>query len=166
MRIDLDVKQVEYLMRNLMAEVPELAEDEALRLDTLEGNTEGVEVLRKIVVAMAEADAMASGLQATIEQLTERQDRFARKVNGYRSLIQRIMQAADVSKVPLPEATLSMRPGVAKVIITDEDAIPAEFKVTKTEVSRSLLKEALRDGVTVDGAFLSNGEPSLSVRVS
>lgn len=166
MRIDIETAHIERVMRSLMAEVPEMADDEELRLHTLEGMANGEETLRQIVRLMAEADASASGLDATIETMKARRDRFVKQVGTYRSFIQRIMEAAEVSKVPLPEATLSLRPSPARVVISDETALPAAYLRTRTEPNKAAIKDALLADTEVPGAFLSNGEPSLSVRMS
>lgn len=165
-RIAIEVEQVERIMSRLMAEVPELAEDEGLRLDTLEGCTEGIEALRIIVRLMQEADAFASGLDATIEQMQARKARFVKQVATYRDLIQRIMEAAEVAKVQVPEATLSLRPGPPKVVIGAEDEIPAEYFRHEIRPNLSAIRDALKAGTSVPGASLSNGAPSLTVRAN
>jgi hypothetical protein len=166
MRLHLEAAHIERIMRSLLTEVPEMADDEELRLDTLTGMTNGEETLRQIVRLMTEADAFASGLEATIETMKARKDRFAKQVNTYRALIQRIMEAAEVSKVPLPEATLSLRPSPARVIIANEKELPPEYLRTRVEPDKTAIKEALKAGALIPGAFLSNSEPSLSVRMS
>jgi hypothetical protein len=74
------------------------------------------------------------------------------------------MMAADLSKVPLPEATLSLRPGPPKVVIGAENEIPAEYFRHEIKPNISAIKDALKAGKTVPGASLSNGAPSLTVR--
>lgn len=166
MRPDIDVQWIERIMGRLIEEHPELADDEVLRADTLVGCTDADQVLRKLVLELITASAMAEGVTEVIGKLKDRQERFERRQEAIRSLMQRVMDAAQISKLQLPEATLSMRPGVQRVVITDERSIPDRFLITTTNISKAMIKDALKDGETVPGASLSNAEPTLSVRLS
>lgn len=164
MRHDLTVGLIERQMARILTENPGLADDEESRLITLESETDGVEALRSLVKDMMVADAFASGLTGMIEDITKRRDRYVRRVTTYRALIERIMAAADIHKLPLPEATLSLRPSPARVVIANEEAIPDEFWRVTRAPDKTAIKAALKDGTSIPGAFLSNGEPALSVR--
>lgn len=166
MRHDLTVQLIERQMARILTENPDLQDDEESRLITLESETDGVGALRSLVKDMMVADAFASGLAGMIEDMEARKARFVKRVTTYRALIERIMSAADISKLPLPEATLSLRPSPQRVVIANEAAIPDEYWRTKREPNKTAIKDALRDGVTIPGAFLSNGEPALSVRMT
>jgi len=166
MRHELTVELIERQMARILTENPDLQDDEESRLITLESETDGVEALRSLVKDMMVADAFASGLAGMIEDMEARKARFVKRVTTYRALIERIMSAADISKLPLPEATLSLRPSPPRVVIANEAAIPDEYWRTKREPNKTAIKDALRDGVTIPGAFLSNGEPALSVRMT
>ena len=166
MRHDLTTALIERQMARILTENPDLQDDEESRLITLESETDGVEALRSLVKDMMVADAFASGLAGMIEDMEARKARFVKRVTTYRALIERIMSAADISKLPLPEATLSLRPSPPRVVIANEAAIPDEYWRTKREPNKTAIKDALRDGVTIPGAFLSNGEPALSVRMT
>jgi len=162
----LDIAALEREIENLIASYPELAEDETLRADMIAGSTQSEEVLSKVVNRMQEAEAMVSAIIKRKNDLDARAARFDRQADAMRALAFRIMQAANLRKMPLPEATLSIRVNPPSVVISDESQIPAEFTITKTEtrIDRAKLKEALKDGATVPGACLSNGSESLSVR--
>lgn len=164
MRPDLDIPRIEAIATRLRSEFPELADDETLRFDTIDGEAPLTEVLRHIVRQMAEADAYASGLDATIETMKARRDRFIKRVEYCRAMVERVMVAADQTKIPLPEATLSLRPSPPKVVIANDKIIPPEFLKTTIAPDKTAIRDALKDGQTIPGAFLSNGEPALSVR--
>lgn len=166
MRHELTVELIERQMARILTENPDLQDDEESRLITLESETDGVEALRSLVKDMMVADAFASGLAGMIEDMEARKARFVKRVTTYRALIERIMSAADISKLPLPEATLSLRPSPQRVVIANEAVIPDEYWRVKREPNKTAIKDALRDGVTIPGAFLSNGEPALSVRMT
>jgi hypothetical protein len=54
----------------------------------------------------------------------------------------------------------------ASVVITDEDALPSAYLVTKTTITpnKSDIKKALLLGESIPGASLSNGGVQLMVR--
>jgi hypothetical protein len=74
------------------------------------------------------------------------------------------MQQAEVKKLELVRATLSVRSGVPHVIITDEAALPDNCVRIKREPNKVLIKELIDQGVPVAGATLSNAEPILAIR--
>lgn len=163
-RIFLDADNLRRQIEAMLLEFPELREDEQLRLDTLEGETEAKEILERLVGLVRDAETMEAATADRIGKLKARQDAFERRADGYRQLIHRIMDAAGIRKMQLPEATLSIRPSGPAVRILDEAAIPEEFWRIKREPNRVAIKAALLDGVAVPGVSLSNSSDVLSVR--
>lgn len=161
----LNVAQIEREIESLLIEYPELAEDERLRADMIEGETETKAVLNKIVDRMRYAETMVSAIRQRSQDLDARQKLFERRASAMRAFAFRIMTAAQVKTMPLTEATLSIRVVPASVMVSDESQIPSEFKKVKTEPDRTKIKEALQAGQEVPGAYLTNGGSSLSVRV-
>jgi phosphosulfolactate phosphohydrolase-like enzyme len=76
------------------------------------------------------------------------------------------MQSAEIAKIEMPEATLSLRAGQQQLI---GDADPASLPDELCKISRSLdrtkIKEALKTGQTIPGFELSNSPPSLTIRI-
>ena len=150
----------------LLAAHPELAEDDVLRADMIEGSTQAFDLLRHFVRLIQDAQALADATGQTIGELEDRKLRFQQREQVLRTFIKRLMNTADLTKAELPEATLSIRPGQQSVIITDEKAIPSEFmRHPKPEPKRTELKAAMKAGEHVPGAMLSNAEPMLQIRV-
>lgn len=166
MRIDVAIlrRQVE----SLKASYPELEEDEALFADTVEGETDVFEALASLVRREQSAKHQAQAVYAYMESLQQRAARFERQQEAARELIKRVMEAVNLRKAPLPEATLSISAGRPKLLITDVSIVPAEYTqtVTETRPDKAAIKEALQSGKPVDGAVLSNSEPVLSIRVA
>ena len=140
-------------------------DDEVLLADMLEGETSIKEFLAFTVARMCEAEAFAVGINALINDLKERRDRFNDRYEAMRTLAFKIMTAADVRKLELAQATLSIRAGQPKVIITDEAALPEHCIRVKREADKVMIKELISQGVPISGAELSNAEPTLAVRV-
>lgn len=143
---------------------PELEEDDVLRTDMIEGETHAFEFLSQILRKIGATQAIASGTADYIGELQERKARLERREYALRSLIFKVMNTAELKKVELPEATLSIRSGVPKVVIVNEHELPAKFMRIKTEPAKDVIKAALIANEHVPGAALSNSEPVLSIR--
>jgi hypothetical protein len=160
----LDTALIALQISNLLLANPELVDDEVLRTDMVEGSTEAFELLRELEAKRREACTLAGGIAGTIAELQARLGRFERREQALRSLAFRIMTAADLRKVELPEATLSIVNGQPRVLITDETIIPDVLCRIKREPDKTRIKEMLKDGKEVRGAVLSNSEPHISIR--
>lgn len=161
----LDATRVTLEIERLLAEYPELAEDEALRADMIEGSTDAFAVLSLIVATMREASAMVAAIKIQADALWSRAERFERREKAMRALAQRIMEAANIRKAELPEATLSIRAVAPSLVITDESALPDWAWRVKREPDKAVIKERMKAGDFVPGAEMSNGGSTLSVRV-
>ena len=161
----LNVEQIRQQITALLLECPELAEDEALRADMIEGNTNAVEFLRELERRRREACALLAGLEVVIADLEKRADRFMRRNESIKRLIRIVLDAADLRRIELPEATIAIRNGVPKVIVLVEDDLPDYYWRVHREPNKQLISAALRAGTAVPGAVLSNSEPQLTIRI-
>jgi hypothetical protein len=161
----LDPTFVRAQIANLRAAYPQMDEDEQLRLDMIEGSTDVHEFLTGVVIRIADANAKIEALGDLIAAFKARCDRFEQRSDAMRSLAHKVMDWANVRKVELPAATLSIRAGQPRVIITDETRLPEQFVRIKREPDKHLIASHLKAGERVEGAALSNSEPVLSVRV-
>jgi hypothetical protein len=163
MRFDAD--HIRQQIANLLAAHPELIEDDVLRADMIEGATDAHEFLRSVERRRREAAAFAGAIEGEIADLEARQHRYERREKAMRTLMFKVLEAAEQRKCELPEATLSIAAGRPKVFFTDENAIPDGYCQMKREPRKSLIGIALAEGKTVPGAVISNSEPTLTVRV-
>jgi len=164
MKTRIDATIIQHQITNLLVAYPELAEDEQLRADMVEGETELHEFMRNIEKIRRHKVAMAEGLSKVMLEFSERLRRYERREQGIRQLMYKLMEVADLKKLELPEATLSMRNGTAKVNITDEHLLPDIYCRIKREADKTKIKQALESGEHIYGAELSNSEPQLSIR--
>ena len=160
----LDPLVVQQQISNLLLQVPELAEDDVLRADMIEAETEAHDLLRQLETTRREATTMAAGIASTIVELETRLHRFERREDAMRRIIYRIMELAHLRKVELPEATLSIRQGNQKVLIIDEAIIPDILCRIKREPDKKRIREMLVAGQVVRGCEISNAESVLSIR--
>lgn len=163
--LTLDPAIVKHQIDNLLVQCPELADDEILRTDMIEGETDAFEFLRLVERKRQDACAMAGGIAGNIAELELRQARFERREQAMRDLHKKIMEAANLKKVELPEATLSLRNGSQKLIgESDPEMLPREFQKISYKEDRAAIKAALDAGRTLAGYSLSNGEPTIAIR--
>lgn len=161
----LDPQIIQQQIAGLLIEYPELAEDEILYADMIEGATDAFEFLTEIVRRIEDTKALSDGTAERIRELTERKARFDRRTEGWRAMAFKVMNTADMKKVELPTATLSIRNGAPQVVIHDSTSLPADCLRIKTEPDKTAIKEKLKAGGAVPGAYLSNSEPTLSILV-
>lgn len=163
MRLDPNI--IRQQIANLLLQNPELSEDEILRADMIEGETDAFDFLRMVERQRQEAASMAGAIASNTAELGLRQERFERREKAMRALMFKIMEAADIKKAELPEATLSIRNGQQKLVgDASPYSVPAQYTREKLELDKTAIKEALKSGTTVTGFELSNAEPTLSIR--
>jgi hypothetical protein len=161
----LDPRAIQHEIHNLLVLYPELLEDDQLRADTIEGETDAFDFLSMLTRKIGQNKVLAESIYAYANDIKERGARIERRVEAFKCLAFKIMHAADLRKAELPEATLSIRAGQQRVIIINESELPASCVRIKREPDKTAIKEILTSGQSVAGAALSNGEPSLSIRV-
>lgn len=149
---------------DMLAQYPELMEDETLRADMLEAETSLPALASKIVRARAERLAYAEGLNLYIKDLTARRDRFARGADGLKGLLLKLMATAKLPSLTLPEATLSVTAGRNTVSITDIDALPQGTFTVERKPDKAAIKRLIDAGEDVPGAALVTGENVLTIR--
>lgn len=153
-------------LQSLLASNPELADDETLKLDMIEGATDAHTVLRYLLEQIVDAKAMAKGISEYEKTFADRRHRLERKAESLRGLIFQIMQSAELKRLPLPIATLTVGQGQQKVIVSDESAIPDRFMKVEKTPRKTEIKAAISSGESVPGATLSNAEPVLTIRMN
>jgi len=163
----LDPTVIRHQIAQLQAAHPEVfaGDDDALLNDTIEGETDLKEFLdREVIVSVLLAEAMAEAIDKVVATLRKRQGRFERRSEVLRTLAHKLMDEAGVRSMVCDAATLSIRTGQPKVVITDEAALPDRLCRIKREPDKRLIREHLESGtVALAGAMLSNAEPTLAM---
>jgi hypothetical protein len=159
----LDATRVRAQIDALRAAHPEIWEDDDLTADMLEGETDLWPLLAEVVERVEHAVGMQRSLADRIADLKARKDRFARREEVMRGLAMRLMNIAEVRKVELTEATLSIRQGARKVIITNEKELPLPCVRIKREPDKLAIRGYMQQHGSCPGAELSNAEDVLTV---
>lgn len=162
--IQADAANVKAAIADMMAQFPELADDETLRADMFEAEADLNRVIDKAIREKLDADTMAAAIKERVSDLSERKRRQERRAEAMKGLVKSLMLAADLPKVVLPDATVSITKPRTKVNVTDIDALPqGTFRVVR-EPDKKALMEMLSAGEEVPGAELVLGDETLSVR--
>jgi Siphovirus Gp157 len=152
-------------LERLKLEFPDLIEDlDAWEL-SIESETDMVTFMRSLERQRQDTAGRVVGLEQTIDNLMARKERFQRNDAAMRSMMLGLLQNAQLRKMELPEATISVRHGVPRVVITDELYLPNEYWRIKREPDKARIKEALHAGASVPGASLSNSPDTITIRI-
>lgn len=157
---------------NLVAEIdalftvyPELADDEDLRRDCVEGETDAFSVLTRILSQEREADSMAKAIAARMSDLAARKARATKKQEAMRALMLRVLKSAGIAKAPLAEATVSVSKGRDSVDVTDVNRLPKWAYAVERKPDKKAIMERLAANKNVPGAALVTGGETITVRV-
>lgn len=160
----IDVAYTARAIDAMLAAYPELLDDEELRADSLEAETPLPELMSKIVRWRQEELASIGGLDAYLEELGLRRARKLRRAEGLKSLMLKLMTAARLPSLALPEATIGVSKGRDTVSITDLAALPQGTFTTERKPDKAAIKRMIEAGDDVPGAALVTGENVITVR--
>jgi hypothetical protein len=159
-----DISMLERVIESLFETYPELKEDEDLRIDTLHGCTNFVEIIDSLLLRLQDADALANSCDNVMREIKKRRERFDRRSDFSRDLIHRLMEIAEIRKLELATGTVSVTNKAPSVVIVDEALLPSDFIRIKSEPNKTAIKEAILAGTEVAGATMSNGGTTLTIR--
>lgn len=153
-------------LRAELAEAYGLSEDDDALPDTIDGLTDLGDQITALIGQALENESFAEAIDKRISELRTRKDRLNKAAKAIRSAVAEAALEAGLKKLPRPEFTLSF--GISKPSLTG-DASPSdlspEFVRVKLELDRPKIKAAIDEGRAVPGFSLSNGRPTVTVRV-
>ena len=152
----------------LIADDPSLANDEGGGIDELLGPEAGdvKDILSRLLTAVQHAEAMADGAAEMITNIQARQKRYKARAEQFRGTIFAILDAIGERKAEFPHGTISIGKARDVALITDEAAVPDEYatEVTTRKIDKAAVLADLKQGVVIEGATLTNGMPTLTIR--
>jgi hypothetical protein len=162
MRADLTAIQVKAILTMLRDELGEDPDDQLL-LDCLEGETDLFALAHWLLGRIEEDEGVMEALAVQMAARKDRRDRAARRIEAHRTAIMAMMEAGGIDKLPLAEATCSLRRMAPKVIITDESLLPDALCKFTRKPDMAAIKFAAEYG-PLPGVSLDNGGVSLTIR--
>lgn len=150
------------LLQELSEEFKEL--DAEWFWDTLDGETDILDVVNAILKnKFQNAAGMKMNLDLAAEYKARAYDLETRD-KSYNNQLMKIMEMTKQTKILSPLATVSKRKGVESIVITDEEKIPTQLCNVVTSPDKSAIKRLLQQGEIIDGAELTRGSKTISIR--
>lgn len=136
-------------------------------LDTLEGETDAMEVADYLIDAALSDDALVEAMKSQERALKERRERIEWRAAQKRNAMLDVLRAIGVKKLERPRATISQRAGSERVEITDESAVPSQLCTVKTTTApdKNAIKELLKIGEEIPGCALTRGKDGITMRI-
>ena len=138
--------------------------DDADLAALMDGECDLIERLRRILRYARQTEALSKALAEMQAEGRERKARLDAKADRLRGVVLHAMQELGLKKIEAPDLTASVGAGRAKVVITDEAALPDDVCVMKREPSKTAIAAWLAEK-PCPGAELGNPVPVLTVRV-
>jgi len=109
-------------------------------------------------IANLKLEAMA--VKTAEQRITQRRRSLERQVEWLTDYLFCQLQKMDLKKLSNEQLTLAIRNNPAKVIISNEDEIPEQFKesVTTTKVLKSQIASAIKSGESIEGVYLEGSQ--------
>jgi len=143
-----------------------LNEDERLYLDTLEGETDLYELVRKLLEQIEHDEGIQSQLAEQISDRLARKSRAAERVKHNREAIMALLECASLDKLTLAEATVSVRETKPRLAVNDPEAVPEDFVTLTPKPTMEAIKLAFSpdDETLPNWLRVEPAKPSLTVR--
>ena len=150
----------------MVAEILEpYSEDLDTFWDTLHGETDVLDLVGSALEDLNAADGDIEKLSYLIKIYSDRRDIVKYRKDSIKRGLQSILAVTGQKKIPHALATVSLREGSERVMITNPEEIPSQLcKVTRTP-DKAEIKKQLLAGEKIEGASLETGSSTISVRM-
>lgn len=150
--------------RMILAEHPELADDDEFRADVLEGQTDILTFADRLIEHLQRVSSDEEALRIRIASLDDRKRAFGKRKDTIRETLRNIVSVT--GKLTRPLATLSVTTGRQQLVIAEGAALPAYLTRVTVEPDKSAISDALKAGALIPGCSFEPAPDSLLVRVS
>lgn len=137
--------------------------DDQTFLDTLDGETDVMDMIGYLVKSRVEAQEVEKAMKEIAATYTARARRFAAQSNACVKGMGALLDATGQTKITHDLATISRTKPRVSMQITDAGAIPTQL--CKHVPDNAEIKAQLEAGEVVPGAELLTGDAGLTVRV-
>lgn len=146
--------------------IRQLCDDDAdTFLDTLDGETDALDVLGKLIEERVQAKSFEEANKAIAQQYWDRAKRMVARQEAISQTIGHLLDAIGETKVQHPLATVSRTKARQKVKVVEEGEVPTQLCKVTTRPDLTAIKAQLDAGVNVPGVEIEIGNPSITVRM-
>lgn len=114
-------------------------------------------------VIIADLNAQEDKLKTEIDRLTKRRQTLRNNADRMKQSLQQAMETVGKEKMKTDYYSYTIQKNPPKLVLDDEEIVPNDYFVTKRELDKASLKDALKAGQEVRGAHLEQTE-SLRIR--
>lgn len=139
------------------------ADDAQCLIDTLEGETDVMEWIGRLIEQRHEAKDNEDACKAAVSRYRSRAERWAKAQRAATVVLGDILDAIGERKVEHPLGTVSRTKGRASVDIFSPSDVPTQLR-KPGEPDKTAIKKNLEAGEEVPGARLVVGQDGVSVR--
>ena len=161
-------RALDYLLSvrdELVAQDETVTADDQLMLDMLDAEGgDCMDVLRALLAAALDAEAMAEAIERRREDMYVRQQRNENRARRLLNIAAEATRKLGLTRLETEDATLSFRAGGKRIEIESEDMIPRRFLKTTETVDKAALKAFIAEGNTVPGVQIVQGPETHTVR--
>lgn len=148
-------------MRPLLDEPDCPIEDIGSALETIEGEIE--EKAEGYAITIREMESEAAAIKAEEKRLAARRMHLENRVSYLKTHLEESMRATGKTKFKTKLFSFGIQKNPPSLSVADESQVPEKYwKITRS-IDRSGLLKAVKDGLTVEGIELKQGE-SLRIR--
>lgn len=115
--------------------------DDRLFADMMEGETDIDRIALRIYEQVARDEETLAGIVERQRALAERKKRIEARRDSGKAFIGKALRIARMTKLELPEVTLSVRDGKAKLKVVDPAAVPDDYVTFKPTPSMTKINE-------------------------
>ncbi len=98
------------------------------------------------------------------DAMADRRRHLENKVNVMRDYLRKNMEASGISEIKGPEFVIKLRRSPPKVVIDNEEMIPQSYLDYRPKINKTAIKNAINEGVEVEGAHLECHNKSLIIK--
>jgi hypothetical protein len=120
-------------------------DDEQLFTDMIAGETDLARIVQRLHDRVAADEEMLAGIRERQDNLAERRSRLDARVRSYKDAIGMALNAAQLKKLELPEATYSVRGGKPTLKIVDPEGVPMSLCEPRFVPVKAKINEAYQD---------------------
>lgn len=137
---------------------PDNGLDPELFADTLEGiEGEAEDKIINVLKYAKNLEVEANAIKDAMDNMKARMDAKRKRVEWLKAYALHGMKIIGKAKIERPDMVASMAVSQESVVIDDESLIPKDYFVVQESLSKTLVRQALKDGFTVPGAHLERG---------
>jgi hypothetical protein len=139
--------------------------DDQTLTDTMQGISELPQMVETLVRSGLDDGELICGLKSRLENMSERLSRLKERYEKKRALVAWAMGNSGITKLEVPDFSVSLCAGAQKLEIAEPTIIPQAYLIPQPpKIDRASISAALKRGEIVEGATLATGNPFIAVR--